>query len=66
LTPEYVDCECEENYIKAVPKGRYADDDVACAVCGSLFAEQPDSLVDEVEAAGLPYDRERIEFAGFA
>lgn len=66
LTPQYVDCECDESYIKAVPEGGYAEGDFACAACGPLIAEQPDSRVNEVEAAGLPYDRERIEFAGFA
>ena len=64
LTPEYVDCECDEDYIKAVPKDGYSDDDVACAVCGAFFADQPDSHVEEVEAAGLPYDPWRIEYVG--
>ena len=66
LTPEYVDCECEENYIMAVPEGGYTDDEVACAVCGAVFSEQPDSRVREVEAVGLPYDPWRIEFVGYA
>ncbi len=66
LTPEYVDCECDDNYIKAVPEAGYGDDDVACGECGSLYSEQPDSRVEEVDAAGLPFDRERIEYAGMA
>ena len=66
LTPEYVDCECDDNYIKAVPKGGPSEGQVACMVCGALFEEQPDARVDEVEAAGLPFDPSRVEFAGFS
>ena len=65
LTPQYVDCECDEDYIKAVPEGGCTDDEFACAVCGAVFSEQPDSRVTEVQAAGLPYDPWRIEFVGY-
>ena len=42
--PEFWDCECEEDYIH--PKER---DGGQCRRCGAYEADQPDSLIKEVD-----------------
>lgn len=46
--PEYWDCECEEDYIH--PKER---DGGQCRRCGAYEADQPDSLIKEVDDYAL-------------
>ena len=48
LTPDFVDCECEENYIH--PASGLQEDDVVCDRCGTFKGDAPDSHVIEVRA----------------
>ncbi|MCY4580785.1 MAG: hypothetical protein OXD31_17295 [Chloroflexi bacterium] len=66
LVPEYVECECEENYLRAVPKGGASDGQVACQECGSLFEELPDARREAVIEAGLPFNPQRSDFVGLS
>lgn len=45
-TEEYWDCECKTDYI-------HAAEIAICPVCGSMQEDQPNSRVNEIEAAGL-------------
>ena len=45
-TPDYWDCECENNYIHP----RKHDE---CKVCGSIEEEQPESRLSEVTVGRL-------------
>ena len=45
-TPQYWDCECEDNYI-------HPSTQALCETCGVFGDEQPDSRVDEVIARGF-------------
>lgn len=46
-TPQYWDCECKKDYIRPSYEDR-------CLICGALREDQPDSIIDEVKAHGLP------------
>lgn len=48
-TEKYWDCECEHNYIHSAAEE-------VCPKCGAHRDEQPDSIVSEVKAAGLPLE----------
>lgn len=48
LCEDYWDCECLKNYIH--PKSQ-----INCLKCGRYSKEAPDSRLNEVQAAGLPY-----------
>lgn len=48
-TELYWDCECEVNFI-------HSKSEPECPVCGRTSDEQPDSIVGEVLAAGLPLE----------
>lgn len=48
-TEKYWDCECERNYI-------HSSSETVCPKCGAHRDEQPDSIVAEVIAAGLPLE----------
>ena len=66
LVPGYVECECEEDYLKVVPEGGAQEGEIACTKCGIAFDELPDARLGSVEDAGLPYDQRMLEFAGNA
>ena len=51
-TPEYWDCECEEDYIH-----RKGVD--ACLLCGAFRVDQPASRVGEVLIAGFPIEEKK-------
>ena len=48
-TEAYWDCECPENYIHPKSEDK-------CPKCGRTSDEQPDAIVSEVVAAGLPLE----------
>ncbi len=66
LVPEYVECECDADYLRAVPEGGPSEGQVACQTCGTLFEELPDARREAVIEAGLPFNPYRSEFVGYA
>ena len=58
-TLQYVDCECETDYIHPNPGD---PDAVICERCGVYSHDGPDSRVSEVVAAGLPVDENSYEW----
>lgn len=48
VTPDFVDCECKENYIH--PASGLREDEVVCNLCGTIKADAPDSHVNEVRS----------------
>ncbi len=65
LSVEYVDCDCESSYIRAVPASYHPrlHGRVACSICRVTFGECPNSYVSEVMAAGLPFDEHNVKVA---
>lgn len=65
LSVEYVDCDCESSYIKAVPAGYYPrlHARVVCSTCRVTFGECPNSYASEVMNAGLPFDEHNVKVA---
>jgi hypothetical protein len=51
-TPEYWDCECEENYIH--PKSQKK-----CHICNTFSKDQPDSRISEVIDSGFILQKEK-------
>ena len=65
LVPAYVECECEEDFVHLRRVEAEGECDV-CSECGTLFCEMPDARMESVIEAGLPYNRDSLEFAGYA
>ena len=68
VTLEYIDCCCDEDYIKLAParESITAGSEIVCAVCGATFDDCPNSRLSEVRDAGLPFDEHKIEYASKA
>ena len=66
VTHEYIDCDCAEDYIKPSPPADTIKTglEVMCVSCGAVWDDCPNSRVNEVMAAGLPFDEHRVEYAG--
>lgn len=64
LTPEYVECECEKDYLRKVPSDGGADR-IACHQCLMPFEDLPDARIEAVQEAGLSYNEKILEFAGY-
>ncbi len=66
LALDYVDCECEREYIKPARKQGQSQNALACLRCRVTFEECPASRLIEVRKAGLPFDEHNVEVAGEA
>lgn len=68
LSLDYIDCACDENYIKPAPppESIVTGQEVMCGVCRASFDDCPNSRVGEVLAEGLPFDEHKVEYAGKA
>ena len=69
-TDIYVDCECDDDYIKPVSEipaglaGDALDNHVVCQRCGTAYGDAPSSRADEVLARSLETDAESLERHG--
>ena len=69
-TDIYVDCECDDDYIKPVSEipaglaGDALDNHVVCQRCGTVYADAPRSRANEVLDRGLVLDPESLERHG--
>ena len=68
LALDYIDCACDENYIKPAPASEsiVTGQEIMCGLCKAAFDDCPNSRLSEVLAAGLPFDEHNIEYAGKA
>ena len=64
LSLDYVDCECEDNYIKPARKPSQSYNATACRRCRVTFEDCPNARLTEVRKAGLYFDEHNVEVVG--